>query len=81
MKQDSLIRTTISLPAPLYKQAKLLAAANNKSFSQLIVYLLKMGLTIKPQPKQKQRNLVAVFGPFKLGSKKIYQHRSELYQR
>jgi len=75
MKQDS-VRTTVDIPAPLYRQLKAQAAASGKSVRELIVLGAKKVLIEgqRPRSKRVQFPLIVSDGPkIDLTNEQIYE--------
>ena len=75
MKQDS-VRTTVDIPAPLYRQLKAQAAASGKSVRELIVLGAQKVLIEgqRPHPKRVQFPLIISDGPkIDLTNEQIYE--------
>lgn len=74
-----LARTTITLPEDLLYQLKIKSITENSSVSHLIVDVVKKSLYQTTTIKAKKEPLETL-GKFKLGAKKIYSNRDELYK-
>ena len=75
MKQDS-VRTTVDIPAPLYRQLKAQAAASGKSVRELIVLGAQKVLIEgqRPRPRRVQFPLIVSDGPkIDLTNEQIYE--------
>ena len=75
---SNLVRTTITVPEPLYSQAKMLAASKGESFSSFIANLLHQGIKGKKLTK-KVKDPLSTLGKYSLGDKAPYKNRGELY--
>ncbi|MFZ1007547.1 MAG: hypothetical protein WAN65_11955 [Candidatus Sulfotelmatobacter sp.] len=76
MKQDS-IRTTVDIPAPLYRRLKAQAAANGRSVRELILAGVQSVLlqARRPRPQQVQFPLIDSRGPkVDLTNEQVYEH-------
>jgi hypothetical protein len=76
MKQDS-VRTTVDIPAPLYRKLKAQAAANGRSVRELVLTGVKTVLLRgqRPRPKRVQFPLIVSDGPkVELTNEQIYEH-------
>jgi hypothetical protein len=76
MKQDC-VRTTVDIPAPLYRKLKAQAAANGRSVRELVLSGVKTVLLQgqRPRPKQVQFPLIFSDGPkVDLTNEQIYKH-------
>ena len=76
MKQDS-VRTTVDIPAPLYRRLKAQAAANGRSVRELVLTGVKTVLLQgqRPRPKKVQFPLIVSDGPpVNLTNEQIYEH-------
>lgn len=71
-----LVRTTITVPNDIYRQAKVLAAAEDMSLSKLISKVLKVlvrGESVDISDPMKS------LGSLSLGIKQVYKSREDLY--
>lgn len=75
---NTLARTTVTLPQTLLRTAKIVALHKNKPLSRLITEALEEKLL--PQKKVSTQNPMELLGKYKLGINKIYEKRSELYE-
>lgn len=76
MKQDC-IRTTVDIPAPLYRRLKAQAAANGRSVRELVLSGVQSVLlqARRPRPKRVQFPLIVSDGPtVDLTNEQIYEH-------
>jgi hypothetical protein len=76
MKPDS-VRTTIDIPAPLYRKLKAQAAANGRSVRELVLAGVNAVLLQekRPRPKKVQFPLIVSEGPkVHITSEQIYEH-------
>jgi plasmid stability protein len=76
MKQDC-IRTTVDIPAPLYRKLKAQAAANGRSVRELVLAGVQSVLlqARRPHRKRVQFPLIASSGPqIDLTNEQIYEH-------
>ena len=76
MKRDS-VRTTVDIPAPLYRKLKAEAAADGRSVRELILAGVKRVLARDrcPSPKKVQFPLIVSDGPkVNLTNERIYGH-------
>lgn len=76
MKRDS-VRTTVDIPAPLYRRLKAQAAANGRSVRELVLTGIKTVLLQgqRPRPNRVQFPLIASDGPkVNLTNEQIYEH-------
>ena len=76
MKQDS-VRTTVDIPAPLYRKLKAQAAASGRSIRELVVtgvnHVLLEGR--RPRARKVHFPLIVSDGPkVDLSNEKIYEH-------
>ena len=76
----NLIRTSITIPEDIYRQAKILAANTGQSFSSFVVRVL-VGSIKGRKDKKEISNPFTTTGVFSLGVKKIYRKRSDLYDK
>lgn len=76
---SNLIRTTITIPEDVYNQARIIAASSDHSLSSFISRLVKEKIT-GVKKKDIKNNLFSSVGIFKLGVKKIYKKRDDLYK-
>jgi len=76
MKQEC-VRTTVDIPAPLYRKLKEQAAARGNSVRELVLAGVKSVLLQgqRPRPKRVQFPLIVSEGPkVELSSEQIYEH-------
>lgn len=76
MKQES-VRTTVDIPAPLYRKLKEQAAARGESIRELVLAGVKSVLleAQRPRPKRVQFPLIVSEGPkVDLTNDQIYEH-------
>lgn len=73
----NLVRTTITVPNDIYRQARLLAAAEDISLSKLISRVLKILVRGEEIEVDDPMNSL---GSLSLGIKKVYQSRGEIYE-
>jgi hypothetical protein len=76
MKQDC-IRTTVDIPAPLYRRLKAQAAANGRSVRELVLAGVHSVLlqARRPRPRQVQFPLIVSPGPkVDLTNEQLYEH-------
>ena len=76
MKQES-IRTTVDIPAPLYRKLKEQAAARGESMRELVLSGVKSVLLQgqRPRPKRVQFPLIVSEGPnVEVTNEQIYVH-------
>jgi hypothetical protein len=76
MKQES-IRTTVDIPAPLYRKLKEQAAARGESMRELVLSGVKSVLLQgqRPRPKRVQFPLTVSEGPkVEVTNEQIYEH-------
>src|SRR5258708_10187929 len=76
MKPDS-VRTTVDIPAPLYRKLKAQAAANGRSVRELVLAGVRTVLMQgqRPRPKRVQFPLIVSDGPkVDLTNEQIYEH-------
>lgn len=71
-----MVRTTIMLPKEDLMAAKIRAVQENKTLSQLIADTLKTPST----PEFTKEEALKTLGGFKIGIKKAYESRDELYE-
>jgi hypothetical protein len=76
MKRDS-IRTTVDIPAPLYRRLKAQAAANGSSVRELVLVGVQTVLlrARRPRPQRVQFPLITSDGP------KVDLTNEQLYER
>jgi len=73
MKQES-IRTTVDIPAPLYRRLKAQAAANGRSVRELVLAGVLLQAR-RPRPKRVQFPLIVSHGPkVDLTNEQMYEH-------
>ncbi len=76
MKQES-VRTTVDIPASLYRRLKEQAAAQGRSIRELILMSVRNSLLEgkRPRPKRVQFPLIVSKGPkVDLTNEQIYEH-------
>lgn len=76
MKEES-IRTTVDIPAPLYRKLKEQAVASGHSIRELVLAGVKSVLieSQRPRPKRVKFPLIASEGPkVDLTNERIYEH-------
>lgn len=76
MKQES-IRTTVDIPAPLYRKLKERAAARGRSVRELVLAGVRTVLQEgqRPRPEKVQFPLIVSKGPkVNLTNEQIYEH-------
>ena len=76
MKQE-MVRTTVDIPAPLYRKLKERAAAGGHSVRELVLAGVKTVLLEgqRPRPRKVQFPLIVSKGPkVNLTNKQIYEH-------
>jgi len=76
MKSDS-VRTTVDIPAPLYRKLKQRAAADGSSIRQLVISGVKSLLVAEAPRRRKKARLPVIVskGPkVNLTNEQIYQH-------
>jgi hypothetical protein len=76
MKQEC-VRTTVDIPAPLYRKLKEQAAARGHSVRELVLAGVRSVLLHgqRPRPKKVQFPLIVSHGPkVDLSSEQIYEH-------
>ena len=76
MKQEC-VRTTVDIPAPLYRKLKEQAAARGNSIRELVLAGVRSVLlqVQRPRPKRVQFPLIVSEGPkVDLSSEQIYEH-------
>ena len=76
MKQES-VRTTVDIPAPLYRKLKEQAAAKGHSVRELVLAGVRSVIlqAQRPRPKRVQFPLIVSEGPkVDLRSEQIYEH-------
>ncbi len=76
MKQES-IRTTVDIPAPLYRKLKERAAARGRSVRELVLAGVRSVLqeSRRPRPEKVQFPLIVSKGPkVNLTNEQIYEH-------
>jgi hypothetical protein len=76
MKQES-VRTTVDIPAPLYRKLKEQAAAKGHSVRELVLAGIRSIILQgqRPRPKRVQFPLIVSEGPkVDLSSEQIYEH-------
>ena len=76
MKQDS-VRTTVDIPAPLYRKLKEQAAARGHSIRELVLAGVRSVLVQgqRPRPKRVKFPLIVSEGPrVDLTNEQIYEH-------
>lgn len=76
MKRDS-IRTTVDIPAPLYRKLKEQASANGRSVRELVLAGVRSVLLQgqRPRPKRVQFPLIVSGGPkVDFTNQQIYEH-------
>ena len=74
-----LTRTTITLPDDLLNQLKMKSVVENSSVSKLITQMVNKNIYQK-SIKKSDKNPLKLLGKLKLGTKKIYTNRDELYK-
>lgn len=74
-----LTRTTITLPDDLLNQLKMKSVVENSSVSKLITQMVNKNIYQK-SVKKPVKNPLKLLGKLKLGAKKIYTSRDELYE-
>ncbi|MGA7219650.1 MAG: hypothetical protein WBX38_15125 [Candidatus Sulfotelmatobacter sp.] len=76
MKPET-VRTTVDIPAPVYRRLKAQATANGRSVRELVLAGVQSVLlqARRPRPQQVQFPLIVSSGPkVDLTSEKIYEH-------
>lgn len=76
MKQDA-VRTTVDIPAPLYRKLKQQAAARGHSIRELVLAGVRTVLlqSQRPRPKRVRFPLIVSEGPkVDLTNEEIYEH-------
>ena len=76
MKEDS-VRTTVDIPAPLYRKLKEQAAARGSSIRELVIAGVKNVLlqVQRPRPQRVQFPLIVSEGPqVSVTNEQIYEH-------
>jgi len=76
MRQES-VRTTVDIPAPLYRRLKEQAAARGSSVRELVLAGVRVVLldSRKPRPKRVQFPLIVSEGPkVNVSNEQIYEH-------
>lgn len=76
MKEES-VRTTVDIPAPLYRKLKEQAAAKGRSIRELVLAGVKNILLEgqRPRPKRVRFPLVVSDGPkVEISNEQIYEH-------
>ena len=76
MKQDS-VRTTVDIPAPVYRKLKAQAAARGSSIRELVLAGVRSILLQEQRPRRKRIHfpLIASRGPkVDVTSERIYEH-------
>jgi hypothetical protein len=76
MKQES-VRTTVDIPAPLYRKLKEQAAARGESVRELVLSGVRSVLLQgqRPQPKRVRFPLIVSEGPkVEVTNEQIYEH-------
>jgi hypothetical protein len=76
MKTDS-VRTTVDIPAPLYRKLKQHAAARRRSVRQLVLAAIQRALLQeqRPRPRRVRFPLLVSRGPkVSLTNEQIYEH-------
>lgn len=73
------VRTTITLPDQLLQTARLAAVNQRIPLSMVIEKALEEKLLQKKEQKRIAEDPMKFIGVYKLGTKKIYTKRSELY--
>lgn len=76
MKPDS-VRTTVDIPAPLYRKLKQRAAAEGSSIRQLVISSVKNLLVGEAPPRRRRAKLPVIVsnGPkVNLTNEQIYRH-------
>lgn len=74
-----LIRTTITIPADIYKQTRIIAASEGKSLSSYISHTLKAKAHGLKESKTKIDPLSTI-GKYSLGVKNVYNQRKDIYE-
>jgi hypothetical protein len=80
MNEDSVrdtVRTTVDIPAPLYRRLKAQAAASERSVRELVLAGVRASLLRghRPRPKKVQFPLILSNGPkVELTNEEIYEH-------
>ncbi len=75
---QKLIRTSITIPEDIYKDARVVAAKKSESLSKFITQSIRIRMYGKAKPKKKT-DPTKILGKYSLGGKEPYKHRSELY--
>ena len=80
---SNLIKTTITVPEDLLDKAKFRALQEKKTLSMLIRESLyeRVFYPIKEKKKEKKKDPTSFLGAFHIGITKIYNKRSDLYER
>ncbi len=71
------VRTTVDIPAPLYRKLKEQAAAKGSSVRELVLAGVRSVLLqgVRPKPKKVQFPLIVSEGPkVDIGADDVYQH-------
>lgn len=76
---QTVVRTTITLPDELLRQAKLQAVREKTTVSSLVRYALQARLFRKKAGKLSKKPRVWI-GKYRLGITKLYNKRSDLYE-
>jgi len=76
---QGLARTTITVPKNLYKQLRVKAASERKSFSAYITDILEDYVYIKKPVDSK--NPMKYLGRLNIGVNKVYEKRSDIYSK
>ena len=75
---SNLVRTTITVPEPIYNQARMLATSRGESFSSFIAGILNQRIKGKKK-REKVKNPLSTLGKYSLGDSAPYKNRGELY--
>ncbi len=73
-----LVKTTVTLPEEMLKQAKFTAINENTTLSELMRDGLRLRISSPPKSRKKL-DPMKTLGVFKLGIKEPYKQRSDLY--
>lgn len=74
---NALVKTTVTIPEDIIRQAKLVALSENTTLSDLIRSALED--KVKPHKKKKLKDPMKLAGTFTMGIDKLYSKRSDLY--
>ena len=73
-----MVKTTITIPSEIFVKAKIKAVREKKSLSKLIREALRE--KVEPKRNKQVKDPMRLAGIFKLGTDKLYEKRSDLYE-